>query len=115
MSARTVTVAVGETLLWDGEVVRVVELDGRSVALRLADGRYSSVGLAEFVSRARGLDLVDDGGDPGLTLAGVSAAERELVARRAGHVREVLTGYSSGHADAARPGEPRQSSPTVCP
>jgi hypothetical protein len=27
----------------------------------------------------------------------VSAAERELVAQRAAHVREVLTGYASGH------------------
>jgi hypothetical protein len=70
VSARTVTVAVGESLLWDGEVVRVVEFDGRAVALRLANGRYSSVGLAEFVSRARGLDRVEDSGDPGLALAG---------------------------------------------
>lgn len=106
-SARTVRVAVGESLLWDGELVRVVEFDGRSVALRLADGRYSSVGLAEFVSRARGLDPVGDSGDPGLILAGLTAAERDLVAQRAMHVREVLTGYASGHADAARPGEPR--------
>lgn len=26
---------------------------------------------------------------------------------RAAHVREVLTGYTSGHAGTARPGEPR--------
>ena len=29
------------------------------------------------------------------------------VAERAGHVREVLTGYRSGHPERARPGEPR--------
>ena len=107
MSARTVTVAVGESLLWDGEVVRVVEFDGRVVALRLADGRYSSIGLAEFASRARGLDLVEGSGDPGLVWVGLSVAERDLVAQRAAHVREVLTGYVSGHAETAGPGEPR--------
>jgi transposase InsO family protein len=107
VSARTVTVAVGASLLWDGEVVRIVEFDGRTVTLRLSDGRYRSVDLVEFVTRARGLDPVDDGSDPGVVLAGLSAAERERVAQRANDVREVLTGYASGHAEAAGPGEPR--------
>lgn len=75
--------------------------------MRLPDGRYCSVGLAEFVSRARGLEPIRQGEDPGLVLAGLSASERELVARRAAHVREVLTGYVSGHAHMAAAGEPR--------
>lgn len=101
------TVTVGASLLWDGQVVRVVEFDGRAVMLRWSDGGYSSVELAEFVTRARGLDPVDDGGDPGLVLAGLSTAQRQRVAQRAAAVREVLTGYASGHAEAAGPGEPR--------
>ncbi|KJF19332.1 transposase [Rhodococcus sp. WS3] len=107
MSARTVTVAAGISVLLDGEVARIVEFDGRKVAVRHSDGRYSSVDLAEFVSRARGLDHADDDSDPGLVLGGLSTAERERVAQRAAHVREVLTGYTAGHAAAARVGEPR--------
>lgn len=109
MSARTVTVAVGSSLQVDGELARVVEFDGRTVTLGLSEGRYSSMAVAELVRRARAVDPVDDGDgdDPGLVLAGLSAAEREQVAQRAGHVREVLTGYASGHAQTAGPGEPR--------
>ena len=46
--------------------------------------------------------------DPvGPLLAGLSGGEQSVVTERAGHVREVLTGYRSGTAEAARPGEPR--------
>jgi len=107
MSARTVTVAVGVSLLLDGEMARVVEFDGRIVTVLLSDGRYSSLAVAELARRARGMDPVDRDDDPGLVLAGLPAALRERVAQRAAHVREVLTGYSSGHADMARSGEPR--------
>ena len=37
MSARTVTVAVGVSLLLDGEMARVVEFDGRIVTVLLSD------------------------------------------------------------------------------
>ncbi|MCE7010060.1 helix-turn-helix domain-containing protein [Kibdelosporangium philippinense] len=111
MSARTVTIAVGASLLVDGEMARVVEFDGRAVTLQLSNGRYSSMAVAELVRRARGPDHVASGAgggnDPGVVLAGLSATERERVAQRAAHVREVLTGYTSGHAETARPGEPR--------
>ncbi|UAK31924.1 MULTISPECIES: transposase [Nocardia] len=109
MSARTVTIAVGMTLLFDGESVRIVEFDGRRVTLRHSDDRFSSVAVSEFVTRARGTEIAEAGADvdPGLVLAGLSQAERERVAERAGHVREVLTGYRAGHRDAAADGEPR--------
>ncbi|KZM75534.1 helix-turn-helix domain-containing protein [Nocardia terpenica] len=108
MNTRTVQVAVGVVLLFDGETVRIVEFDGRRVTLRHSDDRFTTVTVAEFVSRACGLDAGGDGfEDAGLILAGLSASERELVAERAGHVREVLTGYRAGHAEAAADGEPR--------
>lgn len=107
MSARTVTIAVGATLLFDGAVARVVEFDGRSVTLRLPDGRYLGVELAEFVTRAKGIEPLEGEDDPGLVLAGLDATEREQIARKAAHVRDVLTGYAAGHAGAASPGEPR--------
>ena len=110
MSGRTVTIAAGQTVLFDGEPANIVEFDGRSVALRGADGAYRSVSVVEFASRARALEpALQREADPGLVLAGLTRAEREQVAERAGHVREVLTGYAAGHPGAARPGEPRQA------
>jgi Helix-turn-helix domain len=107
VSARTVTIAVGATLLFDSAVARVVEFDGGSVTLRLPEGRYLGVELAEFVTRAKGMEPLEGEDDPGLVLAGLDATEREQIARKAAHVREVLTGYAAGHAGAASPGEPR--------
>jgi len=109
VSGRTVVVSVGTSVLYDGQMVEVVEFDGRSVALRLADGGYRSVGLAEFAARSRSVEPIPEaaGVDPGLVLAGLSRQEREQVAARARHVREVLTGYTAGHEGAAGPGEPR--------
>ncbi|MCC3318316.1 DDE-type integrase/transposase/recombinase [Nocardia africana] len=106
MNARTVTVAVGTTLLIDGEGARVVEFDGRKVVVSYADGRYASVAVAEFVSRARSLEPVDRDVDPGLVLADLSPEDRSKATERAAHIREVLTGYRSGYAEAAADGEP---------
>jgi hypothetical protein len=107
MSARTITVAVGHSISFDGRLGQVVEFDGRVVTLRFADGGYSSVALAEFAARAHSAGPVDREGDQGLALAGLTSEQRGQVEARARHVREVLTGYAAGHAEAARPGEPR--------
>ncbi len=108
MNARTVTVAVGTSLLLGGEMVRIVEFDGRTVTVCSGQDRYTGIALARFVSRARSLEIPDaDENDPGLVLAGLSPAEKAKVAERAGHVREVLSGFRSGHADTGVDGEPR--------
>ncbi|WP_217712065.1 helix-turn-helix domain-containing protein [Kitasatospora sp. NA04385] len=109
MNGHVVTIVAGATLLLDGDPVQVVEFDGRSVMVRaLGDGGYRTLTLAELVARARGVGSGPvDADDPGLVLAGLSADEREKVTARAGHVREVLTGFAAGHAESARPGEPR--------
>jgi len=99
VSARTVTVAVGRSVCFDGRLAQIVEFDGRAVTLRFADTGYSSVALAEFAARARSAEPVDRTGDPGLALAGLTSEQREQVASRARHIREVLTGYTAGHAE----------------
>jgi transposase len=43
----------------------------------------------------------------GVVLAQLSDLERAEVAARAEHIREVLTGYKSGHSELRQPGEPR--------
>ncbi|WP_280465381.1 helix-turn-helix domain-containing protein [Nocardia brasiliensis] len=107
MNTRTVIVAVGATLQIDGQAARVVEFDGRKVVVSYVEGRYASFTVAEFISRARSLAPIDSDADPGLVLAGLSPEERKQAAERAEHIREVLTGYRSGYAEAAGEGEPR--------
>jgi transposase InsO family protein len=104
----SVTVMVGSAVLLDGDAARVVEFDGRSVTVQVGQGRYRSLTLAQFAARARCLGPgVGAGLDPGLVLAGCSAKELARVREIAGHVREVLTGFASGHAGEAAAGEPR--------
>ena len=92
----------------DGDAAKVVEFDGRSVTVQIAPGRYRSLTVAQFAARARSPEpAAGEGMDPGLVLAGCSAEQLARVRELAGHVREVLTGFASGHAGEAAPGEPR--------
>lgn len=107
MNRRTVRIGAGLAVLFDGDRVQIVEFDARSVTVRDADGSYRGIGLAEFAARAASLEPVDTlEADPGLVLAGLSKKEKTALTTRARHVREVLTGYASGHPDPARPDEP---------
>ena len=110
-------------MLYDGQLWEVAELHpsvtGAEVVLR-AHGRHSEVvriSLREVLEgkRARiygeGLGPnADDPVDPAdVVLSAMTEAEREAIQRRAAHIREVLTGYRSGAAEFARPGEPQCS------
>ena len=100
----------------DGDLVEVASFDGAQVTVRNNRTRRLSVmTLAELASR---MARPDDGGHDGrkgglgvdhaqVGLAALSAAQGERIAERAGHVREVLTGYRRGHREAAGHDEPR--------
>jgi transposase InsO family protein len=104
----TVLLRPGSWLSLDGGAVEVVSLDGATVTVRDADGKWQAVGTAALLARASSLDAPDEAPPPaGPLLAGLDGAGREALSERAGHVREMLTGYRSGSAQAARPGEPR--------
>jgi len=104
----TVRLGPGAWLSLDGAAVEVVSLDGATVTVRDAAGKWQAVGTAALLARAFPLDVPETAPPPaGLLLAGLDAGQREAVSERAGHVREMLTGYRSGSAQAARPGEPR--------
>jgi transposase InsO family protein len=108
VSGRTVDVSVGARLFFDGEVVQVVEFDGRRVVVREErSGRFATVTLAVLAAGVSAAGRAGGEDGAGLALAGLDEAGREAVAARAGHVREVLTGYRAGHVEAALPGEPR--------
>ncbi len=106
--SRAVAVCPGSRFAFDGEIVEVTGFEGTRVTLRDARDHWRTLSLAGFLARA--VPLEAPGGRPapaGPLLAGLPGAEQSAVTVRAGHVRELLTGYRSGTAEVARPGEPR--------
>ena len=112
MSGQVLSIAPGSRLSFDGDVVEVVAVDGVRVTLRNDRTRqFTAVQISRLAASARPaggtLRPGDDGVSPGLALGSLTGEQLDQLAERAGHVREVLTGYKSGHPDRAGPGEPR--------
>ena len=111
MSARALALAPGARLIYDGDLVEVVELDGARVVVRnCRTAGFAAVKLGRLAAEARPADVPPTaGGESALAVAwnGLTGAQRAAVSERAGHVREVLTGFRAGHAEAAAAGEPR--------
>jgi transposase InsO family protein len=115
-----VRIGVGTRFSYDGEVVEITEVlatpAGNEVLLKgVHDKRIRRMALRELLN-ANNARVVPEGPGPaadddqeiaGVVLAQLSDLERVKVAARAEHVREVLTGYRSGHSELAQPGEPR--------
>jgi transposase InsO family protein len=110
MSAWTVTVEMGARLAHDGELWTVVAMEAGCVVLAGPQGARKRVVtatlLADATTRVLGAHEVVPA-PMGSVLDDLSDAERKQLSERLGHVREVLTGYRSGSADLAGPGEPR--------
>ncbi|MFE5703586.1 transposase [Rhodococcus koreensis] len=120
MMSAGVRVGVGTRFVYDGETVEVVEMvstaAGNEVVVKDTTGqRYRRFALRELLAceRAR---VIPDGPGPssednqevaGVIVARLTTTEREQLAMRAAHVREVLTGYRSGSPLIAGVGEPR--------
>jgi transposase InsO family protein len=106
--SRAMLLQQGARLWFDGDLLEVVQLEANRIALRDSDGRWRTVGITDFLARAR---ASEGAAKPefaiGPDLAALSDANRRVVADRAAHIREVLTGYRSGSPAAARPDEPR--------
>ncbi|GAB1815919.1 transposase [Mycobacterium sp. MUNTM1] len=116
-----VRVGVGTRFSYDGEIVEVVEMhllggipevvtrDVRSQTVRrfaLDEVMYSD--RARLLSEDLVVAAPEAGGDvPTVTWSAVPESARSQARERAAHVREVLTGYRSGCALTALPGEPR--------
>ncbi|MFF2378653.1 integrase [Streptomyces xiamenensis] len=87
-----------------------MEFDGLRVTIRNErTGQFDSLPLGRLVGSARALEEEGNSGpsDAGLLMAGLSPSQRKALGERAGHVREVLSGYRAGHPDSALAGEPR--------
>jgi putative transposase len=108
-----IRLAPGERVHYDGDVVEVLALSGTQVTVRNdRTGRVSVLSLTRLVAGCRGLhaagsESLSGEGSLAITLALLPDDQRAAVGERARHVREVLTGYRSGHAGAAEADEPR--------
>jgi transposase-like protein len=112
MSGQVLSLAPGSRLVFDGEPVEVVAIDGVRVTLRNdRTRRFTAVQISRLAASARAaggtLRPGDAGVSSGLVPGSLAGEQLGQLAGQAGHVREVLTGYKSGHPDQARPGEPR--------
>src|ERR1700747_543584 len=117
-----VRVGVGTRFSYDGELVEVIEVhsvggtpevatrDLRSQAVRrlaLDELMYSD--RARVLSEDLVAEVPESGGDvASVKWSGVPESARRRARDCAAHVREVLTGYRSGCALTALPGEPRR-------
>jgi putative transposase len=111
MSGQVLSLAPGSRLVFDGELAEVVAIDGVRVTLRSdRTRRFTAVQISRLAASARPAGGTvrpgDAGVSPGLVPGSLAGEQLDQVAEQAGHVREVLTGYRSGHPDQARPGEP---------
>lgn len=120
MSSTAVRMGVGTRFCYDGEVLEVVEMlattAGNEAVLRNATGqRIVRVSVRELLASQRARIIPTGPGPSGddsqelasVLLAELTESQRQQVMERAAHVREVLTGYRSGNAELAAPGEPR--------
>jgi transposase InsO family protein len=109
-TALTTVLELGTRLLVDGGHAVVVGLEADRALLRFGDGRIAAWQLAALLAepstRVAGLQSPAQQG-VGAVLADLPAQQRQAAARRLAHVREAVTGYASGLAGLAAPGEPR--------
>jgi Helix-turn-helix domain len=120
VSGTVARIGVGTRLVYDGEAAEVVELLDRHVLVRDARQRLVRVSLVSLLAdrsgRVRLLGTEQPAGQEPAGRDGLLVAEllgelrddeRAVVADRAGHVREVLSGYQAGAPELAGAGEPR--------
>lgn len=119
MNAGAVRLGVGTRMLYDGELVEVVETAattaGNEVVLKDRLNRLMRVSVKEllfsdrvqFVPEGPGPSSADDMDLASVVLSQLDVEERRQLLERAEHVREVLYGYRSGSRELADEGEPR--------
>ncbi|WAX78338.1 TnsA-like heteromeric transposase endonuclease subunit [Streptomyces sp. KMM 9044] len=119
LTGAAVRVGVGTRLKYDGEVVVVEQMfgsaagnevlvrDGQGRRFRLSLREVLSSGRAQVIATGPGPEADDDRDTASVLFAQLSDEKLAEVRERAAHVNEVLTGFRSGNAELAEPGEPR--------
>jgi transposase InsO family protein len=106
----TALVGIGTRLMHDGDLFCVIGVEARQLRLRDGRGRTLVVDTASLFAdmSTRIVGVHDARGEAlGPLLDNLSDVQRQVMAQRLVHVRELLTGYVSGMAASSRPGEPR--------
>jgi len=103
-------IRVGTRLAYDGDVFTVAGVEAQRLRLRSRRAGMLLVHTATLLADAS-TQVLGGGGEPvaalGPVLDSLSEARRAAFSQRLAHVRELLTGYASGHAEVAAAGEPR--------
>ncbi|MET7462076.1 hypothetical protein [Nonomuraea sp. NPDC005501] len=116
MNRESVRLGVGTRLVHDGEVLVVEEVvatpAGLEVLAKDGQGSWRRVSARILVTgAARVISPEPRTPEPGETVAArlsqLDPSEQAVLLERAAHLRELLTGYRSGSAELAAPGEPR--------
>jgi Bacterial regulatory protein, arsR family len=91
MNARCLTLTPGAQLVYDGDLVEVIELDGARVVVRNArTAGFATVKLGRLAAGARPADAPaarDEPSPPGVAWTGLTDAQRAAAGDRAAHVR----------------------------
>lgn len=100
MSGNVISLRAGTRLVFDGELVAVMELDGTNVTVRNErTGQFTAMTLGRLLAGCRAAEPPTQAplriGSVGTVLAGLSKNQLEQVSVRAGHVRELLDGDGS--------------------
>lgn len=113
MTSQRIRIEIGSRVARDGEVCEVVALEGDQVVAHDRRGRAVRLRMVDLVDpavpgqRVLGSGPAELGEGPGIVLGTVDESVLAEARERAGHVREVLTGFRSGAQELAAPGEPR--------
>ena len=118
MASAHTRLGVGTRFVYDGEVIEVVEMHaaglGLGVVVKDRAGRLRRIAVRELLSSNHSRIIADGAGPASndqeetaaTTLAMLDRKKRQHLTDRADHVRELLTGFRSGTAEVALPGEP---------
>lgn len=105
MSEFVMSVGPGSQVLFDGDLVRVEELDSVAATVIVKverTGQYRVLTLSRLIAGSTALEVPAEplpAGSIGTTFAGLTAAQRERLETRAAHLREVLTDDGRRQAD----------------
>lgn len=104
---RGLLLVVGARFAFDGDLVEVMQIEGGRISVSDGRGRWRTLSLAVFVSKAVAAGQQTPLPALGTAMVALSAGQRQALNERGRHVREVLTGYRSGAPQTAVEGEPR--------
>ena len=102
--------AYGKRVLFEGSVYAIAAIEGGALRLRGHDGSLMLITIRELAG-AKDFQVLDwhaeDKERDLAALEGVPQYAIRQAQKRAAHLNEAITGYSSAESEAARPGEPR--------